>query len=186
MTPPPPEYRSRSNLEGYAELQLNIARSEGARCGAEAGVLRQRFAREYGAGGTVLGVLQGHARRVVEGSRSLATGDGCGVWCVEDVRPELERSGLSEFPEVEPPYDGGVSDRGGAAAQVIDARFHAHAAVGRPRYGRRIELVKLVARTSAAKVGAKNHPAAKVRRTGYVDTASVGLVGVTETIGRPR
>src|ERR1035438_743797 len=160
MTPPPPEYRSRSNLEGYAELQLNIARSEGARCGAEAGVLRQRFAREYGAAGTVLGVLQGHARRVVEGSRSLASGDGCGVWRVEDVRPELERSGLFEFPEVEPPHDGGVSDRGGAAAQVIDARLHAHAAVGRPRYGRRIELVKLVARKSAAKVVAQHPPAA--------------------------
>jgi hypothetical protein len=161
------------------------ARSEGARCGAEAGVLRKRFAREYAAG-TVLGVLQGHARRVVEGSRCLASGDGCDVYCVEDVRPELERSGLFEFPEVEPPHDGGVRDRGGAAAQVIDARFHAHAAVGWPRYRRLIELGKPVARTSAAEAVAQNHPTAKVWRTGYVDTASAGLVGVTETIGRPR
>src|ERR1700694_148211 len=110
MTPPPPEYRSRSNLEGYADLQLNIARSAAARCSAEAGVLRQRFAREYAAVGSELGILQGHARRVVEGSRSLATGDERGVQCVEDVRPELERFGLFEFPEVELSHDGRVND----------------------------------------------------------------------------
>src|ERR1035438_10074438 len=186
MTPPPPQYGWRFNLEGYADLQLNITRTGGGVCSAEAGVLRQRFAREYAAVGSELGILQGHARRVVEGSRSLATGDERGVECVEDVRPELERFGLFEFPEVELSHDGRVSDRGGAAAQVIDARLHAHAAVGRPRYSRSIELVKLVARTSATEVVAQNHSAAKVRRTGYVDLSSAGLVGVSETIGRPR
>ena len=50
------------------------------------------------------------------------------------------------FQKMEPPYDGRSDDRGGAAAQVIDARFHAHAAVGRPRYSRCIELVKLACR----------------------------------------
>src|SRR4051812_18645572 len=136
MTPPPPKCRSRCNLEGYADLQLNIARTVCRVCSAEAGVLGQRFTCKYVAVGAILGVLQGHARRVVEGSRSLATGDELGVQCVEDVRPELERFGLPEFPEVELSHDSRVSDPGGAAAQVIDARLHAHAAVGRSRYGR--------------------------------------------------
>jgi hypothetical protein len=79
MTLPPPKYRSRSNLERYADLQLNIARTVGGVCSAEAGILRQRFAREYAAVGSELGILQGHARRIVEGSRSLPTGNELGV-----------------------------------------------------------------------------------------------------------
>ena len=98
--------RSLSSLEADADLKLNIAASQGVGCSAEARVLRQLFAREYAARGAELGVLQSHARRIVERRRCAPAGDHRGVERVEDVRPELEGLGLFELPEVESSHDG--------------------------------------------------------------------------------
>ena len=159
MTPPPPEYRSRSSLEGYANLQLKIARRAAGslqrRSRRSAAAICPRVCCRSASNSAFCRVMLVGLLKVVD---RLATGDERGVECVEDVRPELERSGLFEFPEVELSHDGRVNDLGGTAAQVIDARLHAHAAVGRSRHSRSIELAKLVARTSAAEAACSEPP----------------------------
>ena len=108
-----------------------------------------------------------------------------GVYCVEDVRPELEGLGLLNFQK----WNLRTTDKSGIAVgqyrNVIAARLHLDAAGERPRYSRSIVPVKPAA-TPAAEAGAQNRHAGKVRRTGYVDIGSVGLVGGAESIGRSR
>ena len=72
--------------------------------------------------------------------------------------------------------------------QDVAAGFQAHAAVGRPRYVRGIELAVPVARTSAAERGTVeyNIPAGPVRRPGDVQVAAILLVAVTGSVGQPR
>src|SRR6185312_10399605 len=83
---PEPAMEPHFDLEAEAKFELYAAHGRGVVCGAEPCVLWQLFARVDGAARVKFGVLQRHARRVIERGRRADTGDLHRVQSVVDIR----------------------------------------------------------------------------------------------------